>query len=219
MRKPKAKTVPRFSFETHSPGADSPGPGSYNHIIGDEKRRARTPVYKFGERFSIPPSEVQNTPGPGMYAAETIHRGHQTKSPSHSFGSRPARGNPVAHASPEHVDLPGPGHYRSSTSPATPRSARATLSRTASGASLNSTGSGQKPSSSFGTSPRFKSSPNQTVGPGSYEVGRATPMSKKGVKIGKKIAKKPPEVFDLLYTPAVDTLGNRTMMGHSGRQK
>ena len=44
-------------------------------------------------------------------------------------------------------------------------------------------------------------------------------MSKKGVKIGEKIQQKPREVFDLLYTPAVDTLGNRTTLGHSGRQK
>ena len=183
----------------------------------------KSPLGPATPTVSVPSAgDVEKTPGPGVYASETVHRAHHTKTPSFTFGSRPNSGNPVAHASPEKVVVPGPGHYHSSAgSPVTPRSARGTLNRTTSAASLNSvgSGSGQKPSSSFGTSPRFKSGATHSAGPGSYEVARARPMSKKGVKIGEKIQQKPREVFDLLYTPAVDTLGNRTTLGHSGRQK
>ena len=219
MPKPKPKDVPRLAFEVFAPGSDSPGPGHYDHSKTESKRRERTRAHKLGERYSKPLSDAEITPGPGNYSAESVPRGHHTRSPGFSLRMRPATGNPVAHAAPEHTAVPGPGHYHTS-SPVTPRSARGTLNKTSSTTSLGSTGSlsKSKPSSSFGTSPRFKSTSPHEVGPGSYNVARATPMSKKGVKIGTKLQQRPREVFDLLYTPGLDSNGNHTKLGHSGRQ-
>lgn len=102
---------PRYSVQgrTRSPettaGADTPGPGTYDHVA-DKPHTASSPKFSMGAKQKEVANSAASTPGPAAYGVPP-EKPDKLKPPAYSMG-RPSIAGPKRPA----PQSPGPGAYR-----------------------------------------------------------------------------------------------------------